>query len=159
MATLVKEMENNRDKLVVILAGYPEDMDRLLKMNAGLKDRIPHKIHFPDYSAEELTAIFHTMLPEGVSATATGIDLLKRHFSEVICRTGDAFSNGRHVRNLWERIEQKRASRLAKVKAPTKKQLLTITAKDVEAALSDQDFNGTWEKTKNKPENPIGFGV
>ena len=64
VATFIQEMENHRDEVIVIMAGYNERMEAFLKANEGLKSRIPHWIDFPDYNADELTEIFLLMTKE-----------------------------------------------------------------------------------------------
>lgn len=112
VSTLVKLMEDHRDEVVVIVAGYPGDMDRLLESNAGLASRFTRTLHFDDYTSPELVRIVehqaanhqYTLAPE----TATA---LLEHF-ETIPR-GDQFGNGRSARQVFQRMTERHAQRVA----------------------------------------------
>lgn len=111
VTVLIQEMENRRDEVIVILAGYNERMKEFMKINEGLKSRIPHWIDFPDYSADELTAIFKLMINErGFSATDGAVKEAHYIFEKV--RNTDNFGNGRFVRNMIDRAAQNQAVRL-----------------------------------------------
>nr|MCR4684180.1 AAA family ATPase [Lachnospiraceae bacterium] len=111
VTVLIQEMENQRDDVIVILAGYNERMKDFLKMNEGLKSRIPHWIDFPDYTADELTDIFRLMVDErGFSVTDDAIKEAHYIFEKV--RNMEDFGNGRYVRNLIDRAAQNQAVRL-----------------------------------------------
>jgi hypothetical protein len=127
---IVKFMEDHRDDLAVIAAGYPEEMATLIDANPGLKSRFTRTIHFPDYSTEELIAIFESMsaahqyhLDEsGALKLAEVIDAEPR---------GRGFGNARFVRNLFEAAVGRQADRLAPVATPTDLQLTTLTGDDI----------------------------
>ena len=111
VTTLIQEMENRRDEVIVILAGYNERMKDFLEINEGLKSRIPHWIEFPDYTADELTEIFKYMVRErGFSITDDAVKEAAYIFEKV--RNTDNFGNGRYVRNLIDRAAQNQAVRL-----------------------------------------------
>lgn len=111
VAVLIQEMENHRDEVIVILAGYNERMKDFLKINEGLKSRIPHWIDFPDYTANELTEIFKLMISErGFSVTDDAVKEAYYIFEKV--RNTEDFGNGRYVRNLIDRAAQNQAVRL-----------------------------------------------
>ncbi len=111
VTTLIREMENRRDEVIVILAGYNDRMKEFMKSNEGLKSRIPHWIDFPDYSAEELTDIFRQMSAErGFTVTEDAVKQAHFIFEKVRCT--DNFGNGRYVRNLLDRAAQNQAARL-----------------------------------------------
>ena len=111
VSVLIQEMENRRDDVIVILAGYNERMQDFMKINEGLKSRIPHWVDFPDYSVDELTEIFNMMLEErGFTATDDAVREARYIFENV--RYTDNFGNGRYVRNLMERAAQNQAVRL-----------------------------------------------
>ena len=104
-------MENHRDEVIVILAGYSDRMKAFMKINEGLKSRIPFWIDFPDYNAEELSAIFKLMIQErGFSITDDAVKEAHDIF-EKICHV-ENFGNGRYVRNLLESAIQKQSVRL-----------------------------------------------
>lgn len=147
IATLIKAMEDYRDKLCVILAGYSQDMEELLKSNAGFESRIAFKIDFDDYTAEELYQIFVNMLKqEEFKLEENCKQLILEYFNNEIRFCKENFSNGRCARNLFEKIKMEQATRIMKQKA---KDLDLITADDVTAVV---------EKIKTKAtKNKIGF--
>lgn len=111
IATLVKLMEDHRADLVVIVAGYEEDMDRFLSSNPGLASRFARRVRFPDYTDAELGAIFRLI------ATSTGVDLapgVEERVAEILASTprGPGFGNGRFVRTMFERALGQQALRL-----------------------------------------------
>jgi probable Rubsico expression protein CbbX len=132
---LLQVMENNRDDLVVILAGYKDQMDRFFHSNPGMRSRIAHHVDFPDYSADELLAIAKLLLaeqnyrfsPQGEQAFAEYIPLRMRL---------PHFANARSMRNALDRVRLRQANRLfaGSEKRLTKADLMTIEAEDVLAS-------------------------
>lgn len=109
--TLIQELENHRDKVIVILAGYNERMKDFMKLNEGLKSRIPNWVDFPDYSADELTDIFRLMTDEcGFKVTDDAVT--EAHYIFEKARNTDDFGNGRYVRNILEKAIQNQSVRL-----------------------------------------------
>jgi Holliday junction resolvasome RuvABC ATP-dependent DNA helicase subunit len=111
IATLVKLMEDNRDDLVVVVAGYEQDMDRFLTSNPGLASRFARRLSFPDYDDEQLVAIFGSM------ASGAGVTLgdgVGERVAEVLRGTprGPGFGNARFVRTLFERAMGRQALRV-----------------------------------------------
>ena len=128
--TIVKFMEDHRDDLAVIAAGYPEEMAELIDANPGLKSRFVRTVHFPDYTTEELIAIFELM---GKDNQYHLDDQGRARLAEVIeaePRTR-GFGNARFVRNMFEAAVAHQAERLAAVATPTDEELTTLTAADV----------------------------
>ncbi|MET9316913.1 AAA family ATPase [Kribbella sp. NPDC003505] len=137
--TLVKEMEDRRDDLVVIVAGYPEPMEVFIAANPGLASRFRTTIEFENYSDDELTDILtglaeaadYELVPEAVEA-----------FHEILAVTprDSSFGNGRFARNVLEAAIGRQAWRLRDVKAPTRDELRQIIAADLtdEAEQSEQ---------------------
>jgi probable Rubsico expression protein CbbX len=131
---LLQVMENNRDDLVVILAGYKDKMDRFFMSNPGMRSRIAHHLEFPDYSPDELLAIAKLMLAQQnyrFSADA------EKAFGEYITLRMQQphFSNARSVRNALDRSRLRQANRLfVKGKGLTKMDLMTIEAEDILAS-------------------------
>lgn len=130
--TLVKLMEDHRDNLVIIVAGYTEEMKTFLKSNTGLISRFNKFIDFPDYSKEELVDIMEKM------AEKTGLNIekdAKKKVMEVLDDMSDLqwenFGNARGIRNLFEKIVINQANRLVTIEEPTCEQLMTIVADDV----------------------------
>ena len=131
---LLQVMENQRDDLVVILAGYAEPMDRFFASNPGFRSRIAHHIDFPDYADSELIAIGETMLtrlnysliPEARVALAEYIALRK---------TQPLFANARSIRNALDRARLRQASRLFASETPVAPEALSvIAAEDIRAS-------------------------
>jgi hypothetical protein len=128
--TIVKFMEDHRDDLAVIAAGYPEEMGDLIDANPGLKSRFTRTIHFPDYTTDELVAIFELM---GEDTDYHLDDAGRARLVEVIEAEprSRGFGNARFVRNVFEASVAYQAERLAAVEAPTDAELTTLTAADV----------------------------
>ncbi|TCO48686.1 ATPase family protein associated with various cellular activities (AAA) [Kribbella antiqua] len=128
--TLVKEMEDRRDDLVVIVAGYPEPMEVFIAANPGLASRFRTTIAFDDYSDDELSDIL-TGLAEGADYELVPAALTK--FREILAGTprDRSFGNGRFARNVLEAAIGRHAWRLRDVTAPTKDQLRQILAEDL----------------------------
>ena len=115
ITVLLQELENHREDVIVVLAGYNEKMHRFMELNEGLKSRIPYWIDFPDYNAGELTEIFKMMLKErGFHAEEAAVKEAYDIFDKV--RRSDNFGNGRYVRNLMERAVRQQSERLMSVR-------------------------------------------
>lgn len=128
--TLVKFMEDHRDDLAIVACGYPAEMAELIDANPGLASRFTRTLVFPDYSNEELVAIFElTSSRQKYHLDADATNLLKAML-EVEPR-GRGFGNARLTRNLFEAAIARQAMRLAEVEAPTIDQLTTLVAADL----------------------------
>lgn len=111
--TILKAMEDQRDDLIVIVAGYSDRMKKFINSNPGLKSRFNKYIDFPDYSAEELVDIFYTMCDEYeylVSINAQ--EVMKKYIYQMEADKDDNFANAREVRNLFERVITNQATRV-----------------------------------------------
>ena len=132
---LLQVMENHRDDLVVILAGYKDRMDTFFQSNPGMASRIAHHIDFPDYSVDELQSISGLMLAKMGYRLAPDAEVALR---EYIARriTQPHFANARSVRNALDRARLRQASRLvaATGRAVSRDDLATITAADLRAS-------------------------
>ena len=129
--TLVKMMDDHRDRLVVILAGYDEDMDQFLAINPGLKSRFPNIIGFADYSTEQLLLISDQFFEgRGYEIDAQAKEKMAGILSEVSRESH--FGNGRYVRNLYERAINNQAIRLSADPHLTREELMTIQSADLE---------------------------
>lgn len=129
--TILKAMEDNRDDLVVIVAGYSELMDSFINSNPGLRSRFNRYMYFKDYSLQEMIDIFKMRCEkslyklENKAAEEALSDLIKR------CQEDENFGNARGVRNLFEKILMVQANRLAGETEITKEKLMCITAEDI----------------------------
>ena len=109
--TLVKLMEDNREELIVIVAGYTDEMAQFIESNPGLASRFPRTIHFPDYTTNELVAIFQAMCRHNrYEASQLTLDGLREHLAKLPRTRG--FGNGRFVRNIFEAAVGRQASRI-----------------------------------------------
>ena len=115
VATLLKRMEDYRDRLIVILAGYTDQMKDFITSNPGLQSRFNRYIDFPDYSPEELLQIFELNMNKYDYRFADGAkQYLQRFFENEVARKDANFGNGRLVRNVFEKTLEKQANRLAR---------------------------------------------
>lgn len=129
--TLLKAMEDHRDDLVVIVAGYDEPMEKFISSNPGLQSRFNKYLYFPDYNGEELMAMFRMRCKKnGYRLTEEAETYAKEFFEDMYKNRDDNFGNGRDVRNRFEDIISRQANRLAAMEAPTKDDLMTITKED-----------------------------
>ena len=111
--TLLKRMEDNRDDLIVIVAGYTKEMEDFINSNPGLKSRFNKFIEFPDYTGAEMYKIFTDMCDAhdyGLDAEADAY--VKDYFLDLSLNHGDNFANGREVRNYFERTVERQAGRV-----------------------------------------------
>ncbi len=155
IGTLIAEMENNRDKMVVIFAGYEKELEGLFDMNPGLRDRIPHKVHFANYNRDELEQIFFLQLKNKLDFDETfkaATEKFFKNFPEEIMKMRD-FSNGRFIRNLSERIISKAALRFEM--SGMEFSDFKLTESDFNVAIADADFQKLFAKEKHTKS--IGF--
>lgn len=134
IATLLKRMEDNRDRLVVILAGYSDEMQDFINANPGLESRFNRYIHFEDYSADDLMAIYRLQVKKHeYKLTPQAEEALKKTLEADVAAKDENFGNGRHVRNLFEKTLENQASRLANLepKDIDRESLQLIEADDI----------------------------
>ena len=140
VATLLQEMENNRKKLAVIVAGYSEEMDLFIKSNPGLRSRFNTVIDFPSYSAEDLTEIFRRMADSHDIKLGKGVEeKLIQHFKSV--DTSGAAGNGRYVRKLFERMNNNLSQRAVADGVIELKEITAFVPEDVPDNLDSQPKN------------------
>ncbi len=125
--TLVKFMEDHRDDLAVVVAGYPAEMHELIETNPGLDSRFARTLDFPDYTTDELIAIFELIAG---SKRYDLDDAARERLTEVIEAEprGRGFGNARFTRNVFEQAVSMQATRLAEVEHPTVAELTTLHA-------------------------------
>jgi SpoVK/Ycf46/Vps4 family AAA+-type ATPase len=135
IATLVKRMEDYRKDFVCIMAGYTEEMEQMLSVNPGMRDRVQFYIDFPDYSAAELLTIFKSLcesekyiLPEEAANFISG------YFASILRRKDKNFANARIVRKVFERVRVKQAMRV------TDNDDMTIAVADIDGAFAEPDM-------------------
>ncbi len=156
ISTLIAEMENKRDNLVVIFAGYEKELQQLFELNPGLRDRIPYRVNFPSYSRDELKQIFFKMLPDEFERCDEFDEAANEFFANLSddLMQDKHFSNARFVRNLVERIISKAALRMQMEEKDDKKMLFVKS--DFDLAVSDGEFRSLNTK---KSRAGIGFSV
>ncbi len=160
ITALIQEMENHRNDVIVILAGYNDRMKTFMKKNEGLKSRIPFWIDFPDYNAEELTDIFRLMVDErGFNVTEDAVKEAHYIF-EKVCHN-DNFGNGRYVRNILENAIQQQSVRLLKKRESSediqKRELFTLIKEDVCMPERDIVVKKKHGDAKKELQNMIGL--
>lgn len=137
ISTLLKRMEDDRDRLAVIVAGYTAEMEDFIKSNPGLKSRFVNYIHFPDYSSEELFDIFiFEAQKNGFMVDEAAKLELKMALDAVLSKHDRDFGNGRFVRTLFEESIRAQADRLSSNLVYSEEDLLLLTRDDLLAALS-----------------------
>ena len=127
--TILKAMEDHRDDLVVIVAGYTELMDRFIHSNPGLESRFNRFLLFEDYTSEEMFEIFKMRCGKGYVLAPEAEPLVRDYIAEE--SADPSFGNARGVRNLFEHILVAQNNRLAKLETVTREDLMTITPDDV----------------------------
>ena len=130
--TLLKRMEDDRSRLVIVLAGYPEPMDRMLRSNPGLKSRFQHTMQFEDYDPPELLAIFEKLCKQhAYKLSDAARTTLSEELNKIHAARDEHFGNGRSARNLFEKSIRRLASRIINTAPLTRKLLTTIEPADI----------------------------
>ena len=151
--TLLKAMEDHREDLVVIVAGYTELMEEFVHSNPGLESRFNRFMHFPDYTVEEMTGIFRMRCEKsGYTMEEEAWDELKK-ILEQESRDVESFGNARGVRNLFERAISAQADRLAQGKEEiTKDSLMCLKSADLWAAIGKKPREETKDQAQESEE-------
>ena len=137
ISTLLKRMEDDRDKLVVIIAGYTNEMKRFIDANPGLQSRFNRYINFPDYSASELVEIFKVYMKKNQYTLAPQAEeYLKERFDDAVAHKDRNFGNARYARNVFEKSIQQQANRLANQPNLSREQLTELTVEDLESGFA-----------------------
>lgn len=137
--TLLKRMEDQRDRLVVILAGYPNEMRQMIRSNPGLSSRVGTTMQFADYPPEALCRIYDLIAKKSKYTLPTeSRRRLLRGFTYLYAKRDRHFGNGRTSRNSLERSVRRLANRLATVDEVTRELLTTLEPEDIEVAGVDQ---------------------
>lgn len=131
--TLLKRMEDDRDRLVVIIAGYTNEIRNFVNSNPGLSSRFNRYIDFPDYTEEELAEIFKSLLSKYDYVMNYDAEVaMKKRIAAAVREKDDHFGNGRYVRNLFEKVIEKQANRLAIKPSLVKGDISKILSSDFE---------------------------
>ena len=132
VSTLLKRMEDDRDRLVVIVAGYADEMRKFIGMNPGLQSRFSRYVNFPDYSADELVEIFARLASKEKYSLGEGVlDAVRKIMGKLVAKKTKSFGNARDVEKLFNGVCGRQSSRLVKEGNPTKGQLSAILLEDV----------------------------
>ena len=146
--TLVKAMEDHKDDLVVIVAGYEKEMMAFINSNPGLPSRFSRYIKFENYSVTELSEIFKSMCAKnGFIPTEDAIATLEKLLNDI--ENPEIIGNARGIRNVFEKAMLNQASRVLNINNPSKKDLNSINSKDIPTI----EMLGLKKKEKNR----IGF--
>ena len=158
--TMVKLVEDRRDSVVVVLAGYPDEMADLVEANPGMKSRFPRTIRFEDYDDDELLKIF-SLISESQEyhLDESGEEAVLAFFAKQ--ERGQGFGNGRTARNLFEASVSRHAVRMVDIAEPTNNELITLTKDDIEGislvdgpeADSDGDEAAISDGSEHTPEH------
>ena len=138
VATLLKRMEDARGSLVVIVAGYRDEMKRFMEVNSGLESRFNRTVEFPDFTVRELEEVFRSMAKKAGYRLSPDVDhwlgpdiaLLTKHRTK-------AFGNARWVRNFFEKSVERQALRVTELKDPSAEELTTLRLRDLGISLKD----------------------
>lgn len=134
--TLLKAMEDNRNNLVVIVAGYDDLMENFINSNPGLKSRFNRYIHFDDYSNDDLVKIFALNCKSNQYDISDEAKNILSEYFKIIDKNN--FGNGRGVRNIFEKVVTQQAKRLSYIENPSVEDLSMITSEDIEEAIYDK---------------------
>ena len=130
--TILKAMEDHRDELVVIVAGYDEPMEEFLSSNPGLESRFNKYFHFPDYNGEQLLAIFKGQCNKNSYVMSAEAETAATEmFNQLYENRDDNFGNGRDVRNCFEDMIVRQSNRVAAMESPTKDDLMAVLPEDL----------------------------
>nr|MDE6568140.1 AAA family ATPase [Lachnospiraceae bacterium] len=130
--TLVKLMEDHRDDLVIIVAGYTEEMKSFLKCNTGLVSRFNKFINFPNYSNQELLEILDVMASNaGLTIEQDAKEAIGHRLEQMDPEQKEEFGNARGIRNMFEKIVMNQANRLITQSHPSREMLMTILKDDI----------------------------
>ena len=136
VAELIARMENDRNDLIVVIAGYDAEITNFISANPGLKSRFNRYIHFDDYNANDLGRIFYNMAKsKSYKMSAPVINTLKQLMEQAYNHRGKDFGNARYVRNFFEKCVEEQANRLSSISNLTKEDLVTFNEDDLRSAF------------------------
>ena len=139
ISTILKRMEDYRDRLVVIVAGYKDEMQRFIDSNPGLQSRFNRYIDFPDYTGGELTDIFKMYMKKNQYTMSKETESwLKERFNYAVAHKDRNFGNARYARNVFEKSIQAQANRLAGENNLDKDKLTELTIEDLKGGFASR---------------------
>lgn len=138
VATLLKRMEDARGSMVVIIAGYKDEMKKFMAINSGLESRFNRTIEFPDFTTRELAQIFRSMAQKGRYQLSADVEkFLDAYIGMLTQKKSKTFGNARWVRNLFEKAVERQSLRITEISNPDKTELVTLRLKDVGIVLKN----------------------
>ena len=146
--TILKAMDDNRDDLVVIVAGYTELMEEFVDSNPGLRSRFNKYIDFADYTAEEMFGIFKLNCSKSFYVLDSDAEDAVREYLTAVSEAAGEFGNARGVRNTFEKILTEQANRIAELESVSRDDLMKITKSDVVTALYEDEAEDTQENNE-----------
>jgi len=148
---LIKAMEDHRDKMVVIMAGYPKEMEKLLQINSGFQSRIPFRLHFPHYTQYELSELANLVMKEKkLEMNSQAKKIMDEHIYTIFSQQQKIEGNGRWIRNFIEKVQFEQCTRIVET---NEENITLITEEDVIKAISLET-----KKDKNTSlKRKIGF--
>lgn len=151
--TMLKFMEDNRDDLVVIAAGYEKPIEEFISSNQGLRSRFNNFIKFDDYTGKELFDIFQGLCDKNqYKLTNTAEEKVKEYLNNLYKNRTTEFANGRDVRNLFEAVVTRQSKRVVGIKTPTDEEMTTVLIEDLGL---DFNFSEKPASTDNKNNDSI----
>ena len=140
VATLLKRMEDERGTMVVIIAGYKDEMKNFMAINSGLESRFNRTLDFPDFTTEELAQMFRSQAKKAKYTLSADVDHWIEPYIAVMTKNkSKTFGNGRWVRNIFEKAVERQALRVVELDNPSPEELTTLRMKDVGISLKDPD--------------------
>ena len=134
---ILKNMEDHREDLIVIVAGYTDRMERFIHANPGLESRFNKYFFFEDYDGRQLMEIFRSMCSKnGYALSEEGEKFMEQDLQELYDSRDENFGNARDVRNLFEQAVARQADRVSQLEEPTKEQLMELLPEDVKDVSS-----------------------
>ena len=138
VATLLKRMEDARGSMVVIIAGYKEEMKRFMEINSGLESRFNRTVEFPDYSAKELAEVYRSMAKKAKYRLSDDTERWLLPYISMLTEKRDKnFGNARWARSLFEKSVERQSLRVTELPDPSAEELVTIRLKDLGVKLKD----------------------
>ena len=153
--TILKAMEDHRDDLIVIVAGYTGPMTTFISSNPGLESRFNKYFYFPDYNGEQLMAIFRRQCSKnGYTMTEETEKAAVAMFTELYEERNENFGNGRDVRNCFEDMIVRQSNRVAAMESPTREDLMAVLPEDLEDKEDEAAEEADAEKVEEVPAEP-----